>query len=381
MACSKGLWNATLAMKDLYLPVSSIACSRHHDAPARSLTEATFGNFMRRTDKSRNWVAEKSTLKMQQKYSVPGRDQFTPDYSLYYVDKENNRIVGDVIDIKGKDLTFDETQQELARVVPTAVCNKQWKRTKDGKSFVCRSVIIFNPNKIRIYDAAHCDDTEGTEAGIYLCPECGRIEILPPWRLKCTTCGHEFNIDNVYCEPSFALQAFHQKRTSTSKRAQKLKDAFRQRAKEKGLEVIDADNGEEQALIMRLEPETPDGTVYVADFAYVSEHYGTKHYGQKNQKPLKLQTQVFVFDDLDDVKNRPIVNEIMQHAADKETAIDAVVFVSNAGLEITERYKVYSEAVRRPAKWFVCDACGQTYLASEQLPACPFCNGEYAKED
>lgn len=378
---SKHDYNPTFSFKRRHEIIGhqSLTISQSETAPSRSLTEAAFGDFLIRYGQKRqfknfgklefgDFEDEKTSVKVLDEYKTNRYEDYKPDYTLYYGEDANGNRIADIIDIKGKDYSADTDQQELSRIIPKGVLGTI-QHDDDGKVDVTfRAFAIINPRSVRYYDQTHTD-TEGIEARIFVCPECGRVEILPEHRLTCSTCGHEFGWDDEHVDPWDALRKWQDIETCTTDAAKAARDAFRESAIKHGLEFFDKQDAS-CGLIMRIQHEQGNGQMFCPDFAYISQDHRQKTF---KPTPIMLSTGIFIFDNMRG-ENAAHIKSLVKHAAHHETAYDAIVIVTaEKEFYICERDK--GEKLRK-AKWCHCEACGNTYIASAEYPECPFCNGD-----
>lgn len=400
------LYNPTMAYKR-QLSITghkSISISRANTAPARSLTEASFAHFLRRTGQKEQlsfhrtraqWEAENTSLDMLDEFR-DGHITYKPDLTLYYGKDSDGNVIADIIDIKGKEFEADPTQQHLAHIIPASVIGTIQYDEKLKENVYIRSWILLTAQTTRYYDAEHTgENEEGIEARVHRCPECGRIEFHPEHRMTCTCCGHKFTESDEHFDNREMLRAYTEVRTSQSDRAKEAKKLFAANAASKGLQLFDADDYS-AARIIRIETNDVNNPIELTpDFSYISQDYRNQPFkkgeGDTDSRlsTMRLQTAVFIFDNLDDDIAKKYLRFLCEHGWNNETAYDAIVIVTaDKKFLISERVGQWDKenhchkdiAKWRAAHWFTCPECGNTYIASSEYPECPFCAGDGINE-
>lgn len=330
---------------------------------AHSMTEAALTPFLRKNTTA-EWARDKYIFCIDDKYQA-NINRYTPDYILFYGSTDDGAEVCDLIDIKAKSYSKDKEQQVLISQAPGFIDTiQEFEDDSPKHKLYIRSLIILTASECRYYDSEHLDDL-GTPAEIYKCPECGAIEFLPAHRQTCTKCGHDFSNDKPFATPGEALLMYKRTMPTRTGATQKYKDTFLKRCEEYNIALSPDDDK------FRIEDSNNDHRYYEADFSFVSQDY---HFTTYPNVP-KLETQVGVFADPE--ADKDLIEMITRAAANHEMPFDAFVFLTPQGMFITERDH---GAVRRPAKFHTCDACGKGYIASDEFPECPHCCGDGIEE-
>lgn len=392
-------YNPTMAAKRYFRIVKpqSIKISRATTAPVRSLTEASFGHFLNRMGQRerafgehRDWEGENLYLDLLDEFR-DGQKDYKPDYTLYYGKDSDGNLVADLVDIKGKEFDADPRQQHLAHIIPPALIGTV--QTDGDTSIFIRSWTLITAQTTRYYDSETTGENErGVPARVHKCPDCGRVEIHPEHRMTCTCCGHEFSEPDDNFGNREMLRQYTEVRTSTGSKAQEARAKFSEEAARRGLELFDADDYSAN-LIMRISTgDVNDPVELMPDFAYISQDHRNKPLkGADDERigALRLQTAIFIFESLDCDLAKRYLDFLCRHGWDGETAYDAIVVVTaDKRFIISERVQKrekklagHSSPKWRGARWQKCEACGSTYIASSEYPACPLCDGDGITEE
>ena len=335
-----------------------------------SMNEAPFGQFLSQHGK-RGIDWETDTIEYAFDPSVPvHQSRYTPDFNMFHgfvsvdtSDGVQKAIVADLIDIKAKSLENDRSQQDLAESVPTGILGNT--HFFKGKAIYPRAFIIITGSEITYFDKS--TGSAGVPARIYRCPECGKVEILPAHRLTCTKCAHTFDINDELCSPAEAMVQYVQCDVTRTPLTEKYRSAFSKRCGEYNIDATSMSDRDAAAnkKLFRIELPEFSSQYYEADFAFVSQDASMKSY---NNTP-SLQTHVGIFADPE--RDAELIEALTKHTADKETPIEAFVFLTPDGMTIAERTR---GEVRRKAHFATCPKCGKGYIASDDYPECPHCH-------
>lgn len=340
-----------------------------------SMQEPPFGAFLSQHGKKGiDWDVDFMELAYDPEVctSLP---RYSPDFYMMFgtekfktEDGEIEAIITDFIDIKAKTIEFDKHQQRLARYVPDGILENIHFPKKSSRVFYPRCFIVVTATTITLYDREH--GSVGQQAQIYKCPNCGKIEILPDYRMKCTTCGAEISSNDKLCDIADAMIQYTRRDAMKTELTDTFRTAFNKRCGQYKINAIDMSNRRLASInqMMRIELLEFPSQYYESDFSYFTQDKRFKSY---NNTP-KLQTHVGIFTDpeFDEV----LINALTKHAADNETPIEAFVFLLPDGMYITERGH---GAVRRPAHFHTCDKCGYGYISSDEFHECPYCGYEH----
>lgn len=336
--------------------------SRYTGGYYHSSSEAPFGKFL--SDHGKLHIDfDKDTVEYAYDPSVVQLTRYTPDFNMYFGKNEDGAIIADLIDVKAKAPSEDPAVAMLANNVKRGILGNTHEFK--SKKIYPRSFVIATASGLYYFDDI-VDDPNGIPAMIYKCPKCGKVEILPEHRLTCTKCGHNFEIDDAFCAPSDAMVQYTRRDAIKTELTDKFRSHFLDRCREYNIDVVDMSNRDLAAKkqMFRIElPEFPS-QYYEADFAYICQDASVHSY---NNTP-ELQAHVGI---ITSAQDKELIEALVRHAADKETPIDAFVFVTPNGMYITERWH---GAKMRPAHFATCPKCGKGYIASDEFPECPHCH-------
>ncbi|WP_165043712.1 hypothetical protein [Adlercreutzia sp. ZJ138] len=340
--------------------------SRHTGGYYHSMSEAPFGKFL--ADHGRLHLDyDTDTVEYAYDPSIPvSSPRYTPDFNMYYGKDASGNIIADLVDIKAKGPDADHKVQQLAADVRAGILGNIHDYKRANKSIYPRAFIIATASRLYYYDTT-TDDPDGVPARIYKCPSCGKVEILPAHRLVCTKCGHAYDIDDQFCSPAEAMVQYARRDATRTERTDKYRTLFVQRCRQYNIDAYDLSNRKlaVKQKLLRIElPEFPS-QYYESDFAYISQDRSCRSYNNTPQ----LQTHIGIFTDPE--RDEELIQALVRHAADKETPIDAFVFLTPKGMFITER--LHGPTMRQ-AHFHTCKSCSKGYIASDDYPECPHCH-------
>lgn len=284
-------------------------------------------------------------------YYQDGRHQtrYTPDYTQMRC--KNGIAYMTTVDVKGKDFECDSDAQRVAQIMIDVIHNTDFCEV--------RSFALVYKDKIRYYDIDTTDINKPKSASYYLCPECGRFEILPDSDHKCSRCGAE-------SEKAIKNNAYIKYVQSKAKNDQMLhRTEWEKRAKERlfelgklaGIEFLEEDD------VFQIAYPELNNEHWRPDFAYDIQPTSIPSF---NTAP-KVQSIISCIENIKDYEK--MMNYLAAHAANKESMIRQAVFCTPDGILIAE----YNNRKLNPGGAYKCDKCGKGFFSVHHDSTCPFC--------
>lgn len=342
------------------------------------------------------------------------RSGYKPDF-LFHREIDGLHQV-DVIDVKGPSFDEDDKQKALGRDMV-----RQIRESAAYNEYSIRYFAIVRNEDIRVYDkdsvptiigeeddgcggVRNIYEWRGVEGGIFLCPECGNLEILPkeePGICSNPACQHAYTQRDIECEH---YKDFIEEQLIDDRQPRQLTEKEREYAAWFERKAAQPNIG-----INLLAPNAkmalarPDGLGLLESQAGYNIQAHTYNFQQKafisNQQGTAFQLQSFVYacenpyteDEYGNKCWNDDIRLLAEQTTWKESPVGQLIVICPDGMLTVERTD-YTERNKRgvrpefveptPADFYMCDEPGikKGYVANRKNNACPFCGAGAPKE-
>lgn len=281
------------------------------------------------------------------------KSRYTPDFIVQRNPKGLPII--DSFDVKGKAFKDDADAHKAAQLMIDVLGTEEY-------GVLNRSFSLIYNYDIRYYDEETKDIFKPKKAHYYLCPKCGKFEILPESNHRCSYCGTESQVfvENNKWEKFVQQHADTNNLPHRTANEMKWKRGIAALAKKANIALLPDSEA--------YQIEYPDriDVMWNPDFAYELQPDTIPTYGSVS----KLQGFISCIENSEDYKT--MIRFLCNNAANKESIIRQAVFATKNGLYAAE----WNNPKLMPASAYTCGKCGKGYFSADNDTKCPFCMSE-----